>query len=427
MKRLLQNCYLLGILFHSISGLHAEQLSCKVKAESAILINADTGVILFEKNAHKSCFPASVTKIATAAYILQLPNIDLDEMIEAQQEALGTVTEDAKRRINYASSIPAYRLVTDASHMGIKNGEKLSLRDLLYGIMVASADDASNVVAMHLSGSIPKFMDKVNAYLKTIGCNHTYFNNPHGLHHPDHKTTAYDMAIMTREAMKIPLFRNIVSTVRCPRPKTNKQGTTTLLQTNRLLRKGKYYYAKAIGVKTGRTSNAGYNLVSAAKDGDRTLIAVVLKCDERDDTLKDSIALFEAAFNQPRLRRALLRAGMQKFQLDLPEASEPVQVAIKNDIFLDYYPAEEPSIKSLIYWTLTTPPVKKDQVIGELHIQNQDGTIIQKVPLLAQKEINASWLASFKGMFSGSKTLMWIGVIFACLFLGASLLLLRRR
>lgn len=398
--------------------LDAAQLSCDVNAKAAILINADTGVILYEKNAHKLMYPASVTKIGTVSYILQKQGVNLDQLVEAQQEALGTVSEEAKRRVNY--TLPSYRLVTDASHMGIKNGEKLKIRDLLFGIMVASADDASNVVAMHIGGTVPDFMNGVNEYLKKIGCTQTNFNNPHGLHHPEHQTTALDVALMTREAMKNAFFREMAATVRYPRPKTNKQEATTLLQTNRLLRKGKYYYPKAIGVKTGRTSDAGYNLVSAAKDGERTLIAVLLKCDERDDTLKDSINLFEAAFNQPKVRRALLRAGPQKFQLELPGAAEPITASLRNDLFLEYYPAEEPQIKSLIYWTVTAPPVAENQLIGELHIQNQDGNLLQKVPLLAQKSVKTSWLSS-------GKALKWIGVILVTLFLVGLLFQLRRR
>lgn len=398
------------------SKIQAEAISVDINAESAILINADTGAILFEKDANTPRYPASTTKIAATAYILQKFPQKLDDMVAAEQDAIATVTEEAKRRSNY--TLPSYWLVTDASHIGIKKGEKMSVRDLLYGVMVSSGDDASNVLAQYLSGNVPAFMTELNRYIKDLGCKNTYFNNPHGLHHPEHKTTAYDLAIMTKAAMKNPLFREMAATVKYPRPKTNKQDSTTLLQTNRLLRKGKFYYAKAIGVKTGYMSTAGYNLVAAAKDGNRTLIAVVLKCKENDDRYKDAIALFEAAFNQPRIRRTLLKAGPQKFQLDLPGAVKPIETWIRNDAFLEYYPAEEPRIKFMLYWTASSPPIFKDQSVGELRIQREDGVLVQTVPLLAQEDIKATWWLSLKQSFLSGKAIgKWIGIVCVALLL----------
>lgn len=407
----------LSVILMALSNVvGAEPLSCDISAESALLINADTGAILFEKNARTVRYPASTTKIAVAAYVLHAYADRLDDIVEAEQEALGTVKEEAKRRVNY--KMPSYRLVTDASHMGIKKGEKMRLRDLLFGTMVASADDASNVIAMYLGGTIPDFMDELNAYLKSIGCQNTHFNNPHGLHHPDHKTTAYDLAIMTREAMKHPLFREMVSTVRYPRPKTNKQESTTLLQTNRLLRKGKHYYAKAIGVKTGHTSAAGSNLVAAAKDGDRTLISVVMKAKDNNERFADTIALFNAAFNQPRMRKILLKGGLQKFQVDLPGAADTVHTWIADDVVLEYYPAEQPQIKTYLNWVAAKPPIGKGQTVGELQIQNSDGILLQSIPLLAAEDVNGSWWWSLK---QGTSTWKWVGV---CVLLASLIALL---
>src|SRR6185437_6437502 len=143
-------------------------------------------------------------------------------------------------------------------------GEEMPLKEYLYGMMVRSGNDAANVIAEYVSGSIPTFMQELNDYLKQIGCLNTTFCNPHGLHHPDHKTTAFDMALLTREAMKNPVFREIVSTVRHKRPKTNKRPAAVLVQTNRIIKSGtQYYYPKAIGVKTGYHSRAQNTLVAA--------------------------------------------------------------------------------------------------------------------------------------------------------------------
>lgn len=420
--------YFVVVLGLAKAHLCAEQLSCNVDAESAILMNADTGAILFEKNAHVLRFPASITKIGTAAYALSKNRDKLDEIVVVEQEAIVSISEEKRRRGNYAA--PAYWMVPGGTHIGLKKGEEMSMRDLMYGMMIASGNDAANVIAQHVDGSIPTFIEKMNAYLKDLGCTQTTFYNPHGLHHPKHQTTAYDMAIMTREAMKDPTFRQIVSTVRYPRPKTNKQESITLVQTNRLLKKGKYYYPKAIGVKTGSHSNAGCTLVSAAKNGDRTLIAVVLKCKERDETLRDSIALYEAAFNQPKVKRVLLKSGPQDFRLDLPGASDAITTLIPEDVSIEYYPAEEPRVKCYLLWTTTEPPVSQGDPVGELQLKTDDGKILQKVPLLAQADVNSTWMWSIKQTFSGkggSPALKWMGFSVIFLFLGVLVYQLKKR
>ena len=390
----------------AVSYLSAEPLSLSVNAESAILMNADTGVILYEKNARSLQYPASITKIATAAYVLKIRGDQLDEILVADQDSVAAVTSEAKRRANY--TLPAYWLEHGGTHIGIKKGEELSLRDLLFGMMVASGNDASNVIAQHIGKTIPVFMANLNTYVKELGCENTAFCNPHGLHHPKHQTTAYDMALITKEALKNPMFCKIVSSTQYTRPKTNKQESTTLVQTNRLLRKGKYYYPKAIGVKTGTTSQAYCTLVAAAKHNDRTLIAVVLKSKESEDRWLDSIKMFEAAFNQAKVQRVLLKKGSQKFTLDLPGAAKPIQTYIQKDVSIEYYPAEEPKVKCLLYWDSLTLPIAQKQRVGELRLQGSNGRIIQTVPLFAKEEVKSTWLFWFKNLFGGFPILSFV-------------------
>ncbi len=114
-------------------------------------------------------------------------------MAVADQESVGFVTEAAKKRSNY--SLPPHYLEFGATHVVIHKGEKLPLRDLIYAMMVHSADDASNVIAQHVGGTIPRFMQDLNRYLKELGCNDTQYLNPHGLHHPQHVTTAYGPSV----------------------------------------------------------------------------------------------------------------------------------------------------------------------------------------------------------------------------------------
>jgi D-alanyl-D-alanine carboxypeptidase (penicillin-binding protein 5/6) len=409
----------------------AEQLDLSVDAEAAILMNPDTGAILYEKNSHALHFPASITKIATATYALQKKGDNLDINITAEQEALGSVSEDTKRKNNYTT--PSYILVNGGSHIGIKKGEVLSLRNLLYGMMVASGNDASNVIANFLGdGSIPKFMQELNLYLKEIGCTSTIFQNPHGLHHPQHQTTAYDMAILTREALKNPQFRQIVSTVRYTRPKTNKQEATTLVQTNLLLRPGKLYYPKAIGVKTGHLALAKNTFVGAAKDGERTLIAVLLKAQDRKDMFANAVKMFETAFSQPKIQRILLRSGPQKFTLELAGAKHPIITYLQENVTLDYYPAEELKVKCLLAWNEElTLPVSKDAIVGKLTIQLENGHTLKQIPLLAQESVEATFWHKIKNSFSSSNSkstyLKLFGAMIIFLFLGFFVMQLRRR
>jgi serine-type D-Ala-D-Ala carboxypeptidase (penicillin-binding protein 5/6) len=388
----------LGLAFSFLwSGLlAAEKLSVAVESEAAILINAENGTILFEKNAYAPTYPASITKIATAIYALEEKENQLSAIVVAEQESIASISPEAKKRSKY--STPSFWIEQASTHMGIKKGEEFTLKDLLGGVMVVSANDASNVVAQYVGGTIPNFMVGLNKYLKDLGCKSTNFTNPHGLHHPQHQTTPYDMALITREAMKNPVFRELAAAPRFIRPKTNKQEPVVILQKNRLLRTGKYYYPKAIGVKNGYTSIARHTLVAAAKHEDRELIAVLMKCDEVGDIYSDAINLFNAAFNQAKVRKILLKAGPQKFTYAIEGAQKPIETYSKESLSYDYYPAEEPSVKCYLQWLSLKLPIAKDQPVGELQLKTTQGNIIQKISLYAQEDAQASWLQWIKDL-----------------------------
>ncbi|MCE5319296.1 MAG: D-alanyl-D-alanine carboxypeptidase [Parachlamydia sp.] len=378
----------------------AAQLSIALHAEAAILINAENGAVLYEKNARKLYYPASITKIATALYALKQKGSHLDDLITAEQEALGSTTADAKLRSNF--TLPPYWLENDGTHIGIKRGEQLSLRDLMYGMMLVSGNDAANVIAQYVGGTIPKFMEGLNRYLKDLGCKNTTLHNPHGLHFPQHQTTAQDMALISREAMKDPFFCQVVATVRRPRPKTNKQEVSTLVQGNMLLRSGKYYYPQAIGIKTGYHARAGHTMVAAARKDGRTLIAVLLKEKKRPELFQDAVKMFEAAFQQAKVQRILVRAGVRDQNLSVKGAVKPAVPYLKEDLSISYYPAEEPRVKCLIYWDAVQPPIAKDQRIGEIRVRAEDGRWIASTPLLAKEGVKSSWAFAIKHFFKHS-------------------------
>lgn len=385
----------LCLLFCSLGQkLPAKSLSVSVNAESAILINAKTGDILYEKNIHEPQFPASITKIASALFALTLKGDKLEEEVTAEQEALASMPESAIRRSNF--TLPSHYVEQGSSHIGIKKGEILKFRDLFYGMLLVSGNDASNVIAQYSAGSIPKFIEEMNKYLKTIGCKNTNFCNPHGLHNPKHRTTAYDMALIAKEALKQPFFAEVVKTVRFTRPKTNKQEASTLVQFNKLLRTGRYQYSKATGIKTGYTSFALNTFVGAASNGERSLIVVLLKSKERSDIFTDSIKLFEAAFNEGKVTRKLITAGHQTFALTHESATKPIQTYASNDFTLEYYPSEEPEVKSYLKWDNVKLPVKKGTKVGELIISNLTAKTNDKVALFAEEDVDAGWFSWFR-------------------------------
>ncbi len=372
-------------------NLNAKQLSLSVNAESVLLVNANTGAILYEKNAHVSQFPASLTKIATCLYALHKNGENLNMLCTTDRDSIVTISENEQKRSNY--TLPAYWLTPDTSHIGLKNGEVMSLIDLLYGVMISSGGDASNVVAQNIGGTVPKFMEEVNEYLVSIGCHNTHYVNPHGLHHPDHMTTAYDLANMTRVAMLNPTFRKIVKTPSYTRPKTNKQEATTLVQTNRLLKKGKFYYSGAIGVKTGYTSPAKHCLVAAAKHDDRTLIAVMLKSPDRDEMFLETKAMFVKAFEEEKVSKIFIQKGPQKHTMALKGASDVVKTYVEEPAIISYYPSEEPQLRSFLTWDCLELPIKMGDRVGEIAIKDDKGAVVKRTILYSQAEVKHTFLA----------------------------------
>lgn len=364
----------------------AEQLKLNLSAQSAILINADTGAILFEKECHEKLFPASTTKMATAWYFLERHRDKLDEFATVTADCVSVV--HASVRQAPGSTQPSYRLEHDGTKMGIKREEIVSLRDLLYGLMLCSGNDAANVIAHYVSGSIPKFVEELNAFLKEKGIHDTHFNNPHGLPHPDHYTTAYDLALMAQQAMKDPLFREIVRSVRYTRPRSNLQEETILLQHNRTLKPGRYYYPKAIGIKTGYTSKAGATFVGAAEHEGRTLIAVLLKTPSFDKCYPDATALFEAAFSQNKVVRTLFAKGYDQFSNEIKGAKQRLAAALSEDLKIEYYPAEEPEFKAFVHWKEDLMlPVQKGRAVGELQLITPQQKILKSVPIYATVDV----------------------------------------
>ena len=280
--------------------------------------------------------------------------------------------------------------------------------------MLSSGNDAANVIAQFVSGSIEQFMQDLNNFFKEKGIKETRFNNPHGLHHPEHYTTAFDMALITKEAMKKPLFREIVKTIHYTRPETNKQPATTLVQSNRLLRRGSFFYPKAVGVKTGYHSKAGYTLVGAAEQDGRLLIAVVLGCTEMNKRFKDVIALFEAAFAEKKVSRTLFSKQYDTFTIQVTGSKSPLIATLSEDLKMDYFPSEEPIFKAFLKWNQMSLPIKEGQVVGEIQLKTDQGTIL-KHSLFASSEVQMTAFFKIIRMYRKMSPIVFSPAIILCL------------
>jgi D-alanyl-D-alanine carboxypeptidase (penicillin-binding protein 5/6) len=247
-------------------------------SQSAILMDADTGQILFEKNMHEKLSPASITKIMTA--LLALEKGDLSDSITMSHDAVFSVPRGA-------------------SHIALDEGEVLTLKEAMYAMMLVSANDAANGIAEYISGSIKDFADLMNQRALELGAKNTNFVNPSGLTVEGHYTTAYDMALITLQAMQHQDFNTIWGTSRYEMAPTNKQPEVRFFNNqNRMLISSKYQYEDVIGGKLGWTTEAQNTMVVAAKRNDRTLLCVLFKSQDPQAKYQDAKLLFDYGFDQ---------------------------------------------------------------------------------------------------------------------------------
>ena len=246
---------LIILLFFNFLPVYAASNEPQITADAAILIDSNTGKILYSKNEKEKMYPASTTKIMTA--ILTLENCNLDDVVTVPYEAISTIP-------------------SGYSVAALQTGEKLTVNQLLQLLMVHSANDAANVLAFHVAGSIESFATMMNTKVAELGLENTHFTNPSGKHDENHYTTAYDLSKIMQYCMKNSTFRTLAGLKFCTIPATNKYDERIFSSTNELLTASNYYYKYAIAGKTGYTTEAKNCLVSVARKDDLELISVVL-------------------------------------------------------------------------------------------------------------------------------------------------------
>jgi len=347
-----------------------------MSAKSAILMDAKSGEILFEKNAHEKREPASVTKVMTL--LLAMEAIDNGEL---SYDSSVTVSQEAAK--------------TGGTQLYLETGEIRTVDELLYGICVESANDAANAIASHLGGTIPGFIEMMNARAKELGCNDTHFNSACGLHEEDHYTSAYDLAIISRELIKHEEILKYTDTwmtdVYVGKANNVKR---TLANTNKLISRLDYID----GLKTGYTKEAGHCISLTGKIGDMRLIGVIMGSSDSETRFSEATALLDYGFSQYKANFPV-KAGNPVTQARVFNAkNEFVNITVADDVYQltkvnedrDYTVESEIDVSSL------SAPMKKGDVVGKI-IVKVDGEVIDTVDAVAAEDASKCSFFEFLG------------------------------
>ena len=396
-----------------------------VNAAAALLVDPDTGEVLYEKNPHEQRYPASITKVMTC--LLTLEAVDRGELTLEQ-----TVT---------ASQALHTGIGENASTADIKAGEEIRIIDLLYAALIPSANEACNVLAEAVSGDVASFVELMNQRAAELGMEDTHFANTHGYHDDNHYTSAWDIYLMCKEAMQYETFRTIVSSLNYTMPATNMHEEPRIVRsTNALISNFRvfgYLYQYATGIKTGSTPEAGYCLAASATKEDRNLISVVLGCEREPNTtgsdgfiyFDETIRLFDWGFNN--FTRQVMLDGTKR---DIPEVAVTLG---KNTNYVTLEPQGE--IEALLprdvgpenfTYSITRnaesveAPVEKGQQLGAITV-SFNGKEYGTLPLVASIAVERDeWLYRLDRpeKFFGQ---LWVRILLVVIAVAVAVLLVR--
>ena len=366
---------LLMVCLQTVSAFAASEPP-ETQCKSVYLYDQTTGEVLYEKEADEPRTPASTTKIMTAVLVLE--NVeDLDAEVKIPGDAVFWV----------------------GSHMGLLEGEVLTVRELLTALMVCSANDAARALAIYVAGSQDKFVEMMNDKAKAIGALHTHYLNPNGFTESwDHVTTARDLGLIVDYAFTVDGFAELVSTKSVTIPKTNKSEKRTYRNTNLLLWDDRVSltvngvprapkYEGAFGVKTGMMGRAGYCLVSGAERDGTRLIAVCMRGEDEKQRFEDSIALFDWAFENYETRQ-LIEPGTSFGTVPVRGGKELEAEAYCEDglqLTLDKTNEDAERYEAVLYQTVSAPLTAGDQV-GYIRYTKTNGDSA-RLPLTVREDI----------------------------------------
>ena len=394
-----------------------------IDGTAAILVDAQTGTVLYEQAARERRYPASITKVMTA--LLAVEAIDRGDL---SKDMVITVGPEVGTDVGEGSST-----------QNIKEGEQIRLEDVLYCVLVASANEACNVIAQAVSGNVEDFVALMNQRAAELGMKDTHFVNTHGYHDPDHYTTAYDISLMCMEAMKHETFRTIVTSKSYTVPATNMHEARELHETNALVSTWRitgYYYQYATGIKTGSTPEAGYCLASSASKDGVDLVAVVLGAEnpKREDgstnrlQFSESSRLLDWGFNSFSTRKLLdstYFAGTIPVTLSRETDRIGVQATGELEAILpnDLDPADF-QLTPVYDADSLEAPVTKGQVVGHVTVSNGD-TVYGQLDLVAVDSVERSELLYRLAQIEAFFSQLWVKVVLIVLAVLIVVLLLR--
>lgn len=384
----------------------------ELPAEAVIMVDMDSGNILYEKNMYQRRSPASLTKIVTcllAVEAIEAGEISADELI--------TAGEDCRRGLD-----------EESSSVGIVPGEEMAFADLIRCSLITSANEACNIIATAVSGSIDAFILKMNERAKALGCTDSNFTDTNGLSSENHYTTAYDLYLITIEALKHPLFAEICNTRLAEIPPTNMYVSRIIHNSNALISPGSIYggdyvYQYACGVKTGYTYAAGYCLVSTAKKGEEEILCIVLGCDgpnnkgiEQYTNFDNSITLYNWAFENFEYRNIIsAEEPIQTVSVSLAEGNDQLLLYPEKDVRL-LLPADigdDQIVRSVTtYHDKLVAPIRRGTALG--HVDVYVGDIrepLVSVRLQCRAEVELSKTEFFKARVYEYLEKLWVKLI----------------
>lgn len=378
-----------------------------VDVSGAVVMELDSGRVLYGKNENTEMYPASLTKIMTVLLVVEAVergDVSLDDVV--------TVGSD------YNQGVPLY-----TSSITFSVGEQLTLRDLLHCAMLSSVNESCNVMAVHVSGSIEGFVGRMNKRAQELGCTNTRFENTNGLTLPEHYTTAYDLALIAREALSHDLFAQLCGTEYYTVPATNMSGERYLNNTNALICQdsvygSQYLYPGAFGVKTGHTEAAGYCLAGAAEKNGVRILTIVLGGQATSggySNFSDTVNLLDWAFNNFSIR-TVVKKGSSMGTVEVKNGVDATEVGVVTAESVRSFLPE--GLDTSDYQTVikldndvAVAPIQKGDRLGTVTFLDSNGEEYGTVELIATADVDASVWASITGEISDFFSNSWMTLI----------------
>lgn len=331
----------------AVFSLNKSDTAFAENGSAEIVMELNSKRVLYAKNETVRKFMASTTKILTAITVIE--NCDVNSLVTVTKETIGV----------------------EGSSIYLEAGEILTVKDLLFGLMLRSGNDCAETLAVYCSGSIENFACLMNETARKIGAVNSHFVNPHGLHNDEHFTTAYDLALISCYAMKNDIFREIVSTKTVEIPFSTRNYNRRLVNKNKMLKE----FEGSTGIKTGFTKKAGRCLVSSCRRNGMELISVVLNCPPMFERSKE---LLTDCFNGYSYEKILEADDIIDF-VEIKGSDKKCAIYVKNDIYLPLTKSEKENFSVVyVYPDKLVPPLEKDETVGSIKIYYENNLLFSE-------------------------------------------------